>query len=284
MYKLSLKNAKGDEIKLTGNLNYSITDISGLHPASATIATSELAMYDGSTFNSSKVNEKQIDINVAIECDAEKNRIALYKVIKVKQYIKLLYENDTRDVFIEGYVSDMQIDFFSIKQTATISILCLDPYFKDAQEIIDDISATMNAFHFPFAITATDKKPLSYRDNSAQINVINNGDVETGMIIEIHASGNAINPAIYNRETGEFFKMETTLQSGDTLYINTIRKQKSARVLRSGEFINLFNYISKESTWLQLEPGDNVFIYEGDSGSSIYMSVRFVHQQLFEGV
>lgn len=284
MYKLSLRNAKGDEIQLTGNLNYSITDISGLHPASATIATSELAMYDGSTFNSSKVNEKQIDINVAIECDAEKNRIALYKVIKVKQYIKLLYENDTRDVFIEGYVSDMQIDFFSIKQTVTISILCPDPYFKDAQEIIDDISATMNAFHFPFAITASDKKPLSYRDKSAQINVINNGDVETGMIIEIHASGNVINPAIYNRETGEFVKINTTLQSGDTLYINTIRRQKSVKVLRSGEFINLFNYFSKDSAWLQLEPGDNVFIYEGDSGSSIYMSVRFVHQQLFEGV
>ena len=284
MYNLSLKNERGDEIKLTGNVNYSITDISGLHPASATISTSELSMYDGSTFNSAKINEKQIDINVAIECDAERNRIALYKVIKVKRYIKILYSNGTRDVFIEGYVSDMQIDFFAMKQTVTISILCPDPYFKDAQEIIDDIAATVGAFHFPFGITATDKKPLSYRDKTAQINVINEGDVETGMIIEIHASGSVINPAIYNRETGEFVKVETTLQSGDTLYINTIRRQKSVRILRAGEFINVFNDFSRDSTWLQLEPGDNVFVYEGDSGSSIYMSVRFVHQHLFEGV
>lgn len=284
MFSLWLENRRGDSIELTHNNNYMITDIDGLYPPSASIVTSEVSLYDGSKFNTSKVDERQIDISIAITHNAEENRIALYKVIKSKQYIKMSYKNGSRDVYIEGYVSDMNIDYFANPQTVSISILCPEPYFKEAQEIVNGINATVNNFHFPCSITAEDKKPFSYYEEKLEVNITNEGDIESGMTIEIHASGQVDNPAILNRETREYFRLATSLQQGDTLYINTQKGKKSVQVFRDGEYVNLFNYVAEGSTWLQLQPGDNLFTYEADNESVVYMDINFVHEQLYEGV
>ena len=284
MYNLSLENEFGNSIELTHNLNYSIDEIDGLYPPSATINTSEISLYDGARFTSSKMNTRQLDIRIAIERDAEANRIALYNVIKSKKYIKVSYANGVRDVYIEGYVSDMNIDYFANKQTVTISILCPQPYFKDAQEIIENVQSIIDDFIFPFAITATEKKPIGHYDDNVEINIQNTGDVEGGMVIEIRAIGQVVNPTIFNRETRESFGLNFTMNSGDVIYINTNQGNKSAQLLRGGEYINVFNYIKQNSTWLQLTPGDNVFTYQADDESASYMEVSFSHQHLYEGV
>lgn len=284
MFDLSLENAKGDSITLTNSLDYAITDIDGLYPPSANIVTSETALFDGAKFVSSKVNTRQMEIAISIQRNAEKNRIALYKVIKTKQYIKMNYKNGERDVFIEGYVSDMEIDFFANMQTVTVSILCPEPYFKEAEEIIESISSIIGVFVFPFSIPATAKIPIGYYTDVLEINVINDGDVECGMTIEIHANGDVTNPTIFNRDTGEFFGLVTQLEQGDTVYITTTRGNKEVQLLRDGEYTNLFNSIEQGSSWLQLAPGDNVFTYEADSDTTNNMAVRFAYRNLFEGV
>lgn len=284
MFELILENQRGDRVALTNNKNYAITGMDGLHPPGANIVTSQVSLYDGSKFNNAKVNDRQLDIAVAIQYDVENSRVALYKVIKTKQYIKMIYRTNSRDVFCEGYVSAMNIDYFANPQTVDISILCPEPYFNDAQEIIDGISRIIKMFRFPFAITAADPKPIGSYDNTLEINLINSGDVEAGFEIEIHATGQVKTPAIYNRETGEFFKLETTLQDGDTVRINTKKGQKSVFVARSGEDVNLFNYVSEDSTWLQLTPGDNVLTYDAEDNTTTHMDIRFIHRDLYVGV
>lgn len=284
MYSLFLENRSGESIELTHNTNYSIDEIDGLYPPSSTINTSEVSLYDGAKFNSSKVNMRQLEIRIVIERDAEANRIALYQVVKTKQYIKMIYKNNSRDVYVEGYVSDVNIDYFANKQTVSVSIVCPEPYFKDAQEIISTISAIIADFIFPFAITATDKKPIGHYDDVLELNVINTGDVESGLTIEIRATGNVINPTIFNRETTEFFGLNITLQEGDVVTITTTRGNKQVDLLRSGQHLNIFNNIEQGSTWLQLTPGDNVFTYQADSESTAYMNIRIIHQHLYEGV
>lgn len=284
MYDLILENRNGDRIELAHNLDYAVTEIDGLYPPSANIVTSETSLFDGAKYNSSKVNVRQIDIALSILRDAETNRIALYKVVKSKQYIKLTYRNGSREVYIEGYVSQMSVDMFSLNQPVTISILCPEPYFKDATEIIDAISTVVDAFTFPFAITADKKIPFSYRGEILELNIVNNGDVETGLTIEMYASGQVKNPAVLNRDTGEYFRLLTTLETGDVVYITTDRGNKRVRVFRDGVYVNLFNYIAQGSTWLQLQPGDNVFVYEAEDETEQYLDVRFVYRHLYEGV
>lgn len=284
MFDLVLENEKGQQIKLTNNNDYAITDMDGLNPPSASIVTSEMSLFDGAKFVSSKTETRQLDIAIAIQRNAEENRIALYNVVRTKQYIKVSYKNGRRDVFIEGYVSDFNIDYFAQMQEATISILCPEPYFKDAEEIIAGVNLIIAKFTFPFAIEATKKVTLGEYEEVLEANVVNDGDVESGMVIEIHANGEVKNPVIYNRETTEFFGLDIELEQGDSVYINTTVGQKSVQLFRDAEYINIFNYIKQYSTWLQLAQGDNIFTYEADEDTTSNMDVTFTYRHLYQGV
>ena len=79
MYTFKIENEYGNMLELTHNPNYTITSIEGLNPAKANINTSVVASFDGSRFNSSRLNERNLVINVVIEKDIEQNRINLYK-------------------------------------------------------------------------------------------------------------------------------------------------------------------------------------------------------------
>lgn len=283
MFKLILENAAGEQVQLTNRSEYSVTEIQGLNPPSATINTSEMALYDGAKYISSKVGMRTINIAVAINVNAERNRISLYKIVRTKQPIIVRYANGTRDIFIQGYVESFEVDYFANKQTASISILCPEPYFKDAQEMVNDVNLVLGAFYFPFAIEASAPIPFSYYGEISEINIENIGDIASGFQIEIVATGQVVNPRIYNRETTDFFGLDYTFQSGDVIYINTQQGSKEVQLLRGGQYINIFNSITKGSTWLQLETGDNILTYDGDGSSTDYMQVRFIYHPLYEG-
>ena len=284
MFDLTLENEKGKQIKLTNSKDYAISEIDGLNPPSASIVTSETSLFDGAKFVSSKTETRQLDIAIAIQRNAEENRIALYDVVRIKQYIKVLYKNGKRNVFIEGYVSDFSIDYFAQTQEATISILCPEPYFKDAEEIIAGVNLIITKFTFPFAIESTKKVTLGEYEEVLEANVVNDGDVQSGMVIEIHANGEVKNPVIYNRETTEFFGLDIELEQGDSVYINTTVGQKSVQLFRDAEYTNIFNYIKQRSTWLQLPQGDNIFTYEADEDTTSNMDVTFTYRHLYQGV
>lgn len=284
MYELTLENNAGKRVELTNRKEYVITDIQGLNPPTAKINTSETALYDGGRFNSSKVNMRSINIALTINYEAEKNRIALYDVIRVKEPINLYYKNGLRDVYIPGYVESFSVNYFENKQTAAISILCPEPFFRAAQDVINEVSMIIGAFHFPFAITEEDPIPFSYYGEITELNIVNIGDVTSGLQIEIRADGSVINPRIYNRDTREFFGIQAEFEPEDVIYIDTRKGSKKVRLYRNGAYTNIFNSIEKGSTWLQLSPGDNIMTYEGEEDTTEHMSVKFIHSPLYEGV
>ena len=115
MYNLTLKNKAGNtlEFNQVGGA-FKITEITGLSPADAIINTSTMALVDGAKFNSSKVNMRVIDIAFVIEREPSKNRIEVYKVLKSKHAVEVAYKGDYRNVFIEGYVQSVDIDYFAM--------------------------------------------------------------------------------------------------------------------------------------------------------------------------
>lgn len=152
MYKLTLENEIGKQIvfnQIGGP--YTITNISGLGPADGTINMNATALIDGATFNSSKVNVRQMLIAFVIEENAEANRLNVYDVIQVKKALTIYYQSDLSDVFLNGYVESVQVGYFEAKQSVTVSILCPFPYWKKAQQVINELSAIDDMFYFPFA-------------------------------------------------------------------------------------------------------------------------------------
>lgn len=284
MYELILENKAGDRLDFAQNSAFTISEIEGLNPPEAIINTSEIALIDGAKFNSAKVQMRTINIAFAIEYQAAKNRVEVYKVLKSKQYVKLYYKGQFRDVFIEGYIQSINIDYGAMKQIVTCSILCPSPYFKEAQEIVDELLNIIGAFHFPFASTSNPELLFGYISNDIGITIENEGDVDCGMIIELYAINSVSNPKIFNYITQEFIGIEFTMQDNDLIRIDTREGNKTVTLVRSGVESNLFNYVMKNSTWLQLPAEGGTFVYEVGTGDLGDLSVTFKHYNLYEGV
>ena len=139
-------------------------------------------------------------------------------------------------------------------------------------------------FHFPFASTESPELVFGYVDPIVSIEVNNGGDVETGIIIELYASGEIVNPRIIDYETGEYIELEMTMQQADLVTIDTRIGHKTATLLRDGATSSVFNAIAKGSTWLQLAIGGSTYTYTADGGAVTGLAVSISHTNIYEGV
>lgn len=293
MYTLRFENETGETITLSGVENkYQIKSITGLNPPNANVHRSDVAGMDGTKYMSAKLGERNIVVTVHINGNVERNRLELYKYFKTKHYSKMYYTNGSRNVYIEGYVETIECDLFTISEDMQISIICPDPYFQDAKEIVTDVSKVLPNFEFPFAFGADGVEEGTITDEAMEfsvyikdriVNVLNEGEDETGLIIKITAMGEVINPRIYNVITREVFAMNITLQRSDILTINTSKGQKSVTLLRESTLSNCINKVQRDSTWLALGKGDNLFTYEADDGASS-MKMLFTHRTKYQAV
>ena len=286
MYKLIIENIKGQQLELTNNeTKYSINKISGLTPPSAEISISE-NIGDGSEFKHERTSKRNIVIDMNIVGNVEDNRIDLYTYIKNGKYIKLYFESRTRSVWIDGYVETLEIDPFSNVTLCQISVLCPDPWWKDIEEAINTINTIKGNLYFPFY--TTEPIPFSIYETIQILNLVNKGDVSSGMTIEIFARGTITNPKIYNRETTEFIGLGTSdnpyvMMPGDRVIITTHTNNKKVILIRNAEETNIFNNLTPNSKFLQVESGDNIFTYAADSGNE-YIDISFRHYSQYEGV
>lgn len=291
MYTLIAENKYGQQLELTHNDAYVIESIDGIDPPDAVINTTKNANADGSVFNSSYVSNRQIIITLAINGPAEDNRIQLYRYFKNKYPVRLYYKNGSRDVYIDGYVKQTQIEFFQRKQIAQITIICPQPYFNGVEDSITDFSTVESLFEFPFSVEEHVEEGDDYDGTiefsriliNEETNVINAGDIDTGALIELRAVGAVVNPVIYNVDTGEFFKITVTMAAGDVIRINTVRKEKSVYIISQGVKTNLIGNLVYGSTWLQFVPGDNTILIDADTTPENMLSEICIVNR-FEGV
>lgn len=263
MFTLIAENKYGQKLELTHNDAYVITGIDGISPSDAVINSTRNASADGSVYNSSYVDNRTITITLSVNSPAEDNRINLYKYFKAKYPVRLYYKNAHRNVYIDGYVESMPIGYFEKKEVVQIVIFCPNPYFNNVEDSVTEFANTINLFEFPFAIEA-EGIPFSEMAVNVETNVINNGDIETGVIIQILAIGSVTNPSFYNMRTGEFFIIDMELEQGDVVMINTRKKEKSVKLTHEGITSNIVGKIRFGSTWLQLVPDDNIFVATAD--------------------
>lgn len=263
MYTLKVQNQYGEVLELTHNEGYVITDITGIDPPDAVINTTRNAGADGSMFNGAYVDNRQIVITMAINSPAEDNRIKLYKYFKMKNAIRLFYKNSTRDVYIDGYVQHINIQYFDKKQIVQITVFCPNPFFNDVSDNMVEFNAIDSLFEFPFEIVTP--IPFSEITTGEEINVRNLGDVASGMEIKIIVAGTVTNPVMYNVVTNQYFKIMKSFSTGDVIVINTNKKYKKVQLTSEGTTTSIVGNIASGSTWLQIDPGDNIFQITADS-------------------
>lgn len=127
-------------VKVTNYLNESLTleltspeksglvikEITGLGPVEADINMTEFASGDGSYYNSARVGERNIVLNLLYmgKPDIESTRQLTYKYFPVKKNLTLTFTLDNRVAYIQGYVESNDVNMFSEQSGAQISILC----------------------------------------------------------------------------------------------------------------------------------------------------------------
>lgn len=283
MLQVIAENKYNEQINLTQNGNYALLSVGGLTPPAATINTAVIATSDGAVFNSSRLGTRNIVLTIAPLNSIETNRINLYQYFKAKQYIKLYLENNTRSVWIEGYIEHIDGNLYTEKQQLQISIICPDPYFKDTTTGLYTFSNVIDLFSFPFAIEETPGIPISELGEYVEIAITNNSDDETGAIITMLANAAVTNPTIYNMTTNEHFTLNVELEAGDVVTIDTRRGHKTVTLNSDSVITNILNNMAQGSAWLNLVVGDNIFSYTCETGAE-YLTISVQLQPIYEGV
>ncbi len=286
MFVLKVENSKGYVLELTDNEeNYQITNIEGLDPPKADINTSSYANNDGFSFNGSKIKDREIVITMKINGDVEENRLKLYKYFRIKEWCKIYYKSELRDVFIEGYVQTMDAPKFTQNTTAQISILCPDPYFKDVEIMVQSISKIIKKFVFPFSIDMKEPTIVSEVELEKISNIVNDSETETGLMINILFMGTVNKLEIRNIDTGKNIIIDYEFKKNDKLIINCNRGNKTVILTRDAVKYNLIPFIRKGYTFFQLEMGDNQFSFLADDGADdMLVDINLSNYKIYSGV
>ena len=282
MYSLIVENEKGEKLELTNNRNYDVLDVSGTSPPTAAINTSNIVGIDGARFNSSRVQMRNLVLTLNIHHPIEQNRLILYQFFKVKRWVKIYYKNSHRDVYIEGYVETFENNPWTQLQQPQISIICPQPFWLAVDETLIDFHKSEALFEFPFSIPEAGIEFSTISKSGTSI--VNVGDIETGGIIQFHATTNQIlNPVFYNRTMQTYFGVDFDMYQGDIITVNTMQGQKSVTLLRSGVTTSILSKRKAGSTWVQFEAGENEVAYGSDEGSgNLNCSLTLVRK--YEGV
>lgn len=284
MFTLKIENAKGQIFELTHNSqNYNVVGVTGLTPPATAVNTSAGGLIDGTFYNSSRVEQRNIVITLVLNGDIETNRQQLYKIFNIKKPCTIYFQNENRNVQIIGYVETLESDLFTMREQVQISIICPRPYFEDLETIYTELSEIIRMFEFPFSIEYNDPIPFSEILQYPLCTINNGGDVECGCIIDIAITANVTGLTIYDTTAQTFIGFNYSFQAGDEITINTISGQMGATLTRQGQTINLLNYLIQNSTWFRLDLGDNEFTFTAESGADA-VDVMFATANLYGGV
>lgn len=286
MYQAKIQNANGEVMLLTNDeAKYQVLSIQGLNPPQAQINTTAIVGLDGAKFNSSKLDTRNIVINIKINGDVESNRITLYNYFITKQWCRFYYTNETRNVYIDGYVDSVDCDLFTNSEIAQISIICTNPYFKALTEIITDISIIRPLFTFPFSINDGHPIPFSEYETYPTARIFNDSDGDTGVIVKINVNTAVTMIKIEKTNTGEYIQLDDSFSAGDEITINTNVGSKSVELLRGATTTNLFSKVSRNSVFFQLNIGNNYFNYNTSAGQNgDELTVNFLYRNNYRGV
>lgn len=270
MFEISVENSQGKRYTFNNLNEFVVYKIEGLNPPQATLNKSSNATTDGCKVTSAKVESRNLVIYTTIEDDAEENRNKLYEYFQTAGKVTVFYKNGLKEVYIEGIVETLEVGVFEEKETAQVSIVCEKPFFKSVDYIVTSFSNVESLFEFPFSIPESGME-FSVITTNIRKKIVNAGDVKTGAIIRMYATGTVKNPILYDVLKKTHMKLKITMKPSDEIVINTNQREKSITLVRNGEITNILGAMQKDSEFFVLEPGDNVFTYTCESGDTNLM-------------
>ena len=269
-----------------------VASIDGLHPPNAHINSTELSSMDGSVYNSARVVERNITAQFVLfnKDTIEQARHILYKYFPVKKPIRFEVHTDERDAYTIGYVESNTVGIFSNMESASISLICPDPYFYSIQDVSTPLNDVVGGFEFPFENpVGTESLTFGELSVTGPVDIVYEGDTPVGIDIDIHATGEVGNLRIYSMTTNQEILIDVTklaaktgqgIVAGDNIHICTVTGKKEVTLTRAGVKYNILSCVSRETGWIRLEKGDNIIVYSavGIQNAQIYVTNKLIYE------
>ena len=284
-YKLIVSSDTG-EIDFYSDPNIRLISSDGLGFASD-ITTTKIYGYDGTKFAGNSLQQRAVSIAARIRSagreSAEVAKKRLYAVLARKKAVKIKYAAPNTDVYIMGYVEQVNAPPNNHPLTAQISIICPEPYWIDARDNTVSIAGMDDTFEFPIEIPSDGME--FGRIKSSLIAIIENvGTADSGAVFTITAKTVCTNPKITNIDTGEYMQVNVSMAAGDIISICTKQGKKSIFFTHNDVVSNYFNYRSRGSSFFQIRCGTNRIKYTVDSGDEHSIDVTCSFDIKYGGV
>ena len=260
--KLIYTNERGESVEFSTASIYHCNvskDVDGIAGVTNVLYSTNSMGQHGDTYVGQRIEARDIDItghiNAKDKAQAYELRRSLLKALNPELSGTLAYEfGGFKRVINCRLHGEPKLERKSVLIEFTIPLDCLNPFWREEDEQKEDIASWVAAWEFPCEIEKDNPESMifGYRAESVIVDCYNEGDVSTGMRVRFTALGTVTNPILLNVDTGEFLKLNVTMQTGDVIEINTQYGSKGATLTRDGEKTDYFRYVDVDSTFKSL--------------------------------
>lgn len=261
----------------------------GIYESNSPVNTLSDSMTDGSVYQGSKLTQRNIILTLRDRPTGNHmaNRALLYTVFKPKTAGTFIYKENGVTRYAKYYVEKLYIDAIKGSRAATISLICPDPYFYDPAEMVVSMGGWIPQFEFPHEFTE-DGEEFGIRDQELLKQIVNTNADDIGITLTLMGTGAIVNPVIHHLETQTHVAVGTTakpftLLVGEKLIITTHDNNKHIYLLSNNTLTEINEYLSEDSSFIQLQYGLNTFGYSADAGAD-YLSIDIAYRYQYLGV
>lgn len=250
--KVIYTNTYGDSVEFSANSGIRITSIDGLTSNEINLSESTVNNQVGSSITGKSVQAKDLTIEGRYRYKPG-IRKTLLAVILPGVTATLRYIDDLAEIDVYWVVIPKQTPVISINpvwQNFQFVVRAPFPYPRSHVSNITYFNYLKSRFRFKQAYSSTQKWKISERTYQPLQTIKNKGSLETGFLVRMTATAEVKGPKIVKVDTQEAIEFPNlTLQSGETLEINTHDNEKYCHLIKEDSIVNAFPDMSYESTF-----------------------------------
>lgn len=272
-------------LELFDNKYFTLEDVESQTEINNSVSSSRISGADGAKANSVSTDVRSIVMTLMINenVDVEDAKRYILSYIKSKQNHTIVWSRNGKTLEIVGKCEKIIMPRWQQGVVMQITFYCEQPYWEDAENIINEISAIKDMHYFTndkgnmLYFQYGSPRPLGVHDTIRTRIFNNTGDSDVGMIIEITALAKVKNPVIY-ASPDEYIGVDNVeMQAGDVIRINTNKGKKD--ITLNG--VSILDKIKIGSTFLQLKIGSNTFTISSDEGNLTSVYFNLIYKQRY---
>lgn len=280
--ELYLINKNNEVLDLLNNKDkFILKAADGLHGIDTTISENESPYMDGTNIEYVKALPRQIELTFLLRGNIMQSLYYFTSFVKSKQLVTLREVENGRDINIVGIATIPPYSRMMRSCSITLTIYCAQPYWYDTNYTVGESDNVIKLLTFPVngQYFTIDGQALGEITNSNTKTLVNNGDVDVGAVFVFEATGTVKNLQLScdsGNQKGWYLLLETTLSSGNSVVISTVKGDKYITINGSttSEILNALKFYGTD--WLQLEQGANEFSLSADSGAeNVYFNATY---------